>query len=151
MSRAFVKEPDGDGVAEEVPERPVSLHPNYVTPRGLAQIDEQLKRLESDYAASSEDRHRATVARDLRYWRSRRASAEVVPPAQSNEVRFGSSFTIRRADGRVQSFRIVGEDEADPAAGSISYVSPLARAVSGKAVGDVLSIGNDEAEIIEVS
>ena len=74
-----------------------------------------------------------------------------MPPAQSNEIRFGSSFTVRRADGRVQSFRIVGEDEADPAAGSISYVSPLARAVSGKAVGDVLSIGNDEAEIIEVS
>jgi transcription elongation GreA/GreB family factor len=74
-----------------------------------------------------------------------------VPPQQSDEVRFGSTFTIRREDGRVQSFRIVGEDEADPATGSISYVSPLARAVAGKVLGDVISIGNAEAEIIEVS
>ena len=150
MSRAFVKERDGEAPSEEMPERPISAHPNYVTPQGLALIDREIIRLGEEYAASDEP-GRGRLARDLRYWRSRRASAEVVLPAQSDEVRFSSSFTIRRADGRVQSFRIVGEDEADPAAGSISYVSPLARAVAGKAVGDVILIGNGEAEIIEVS
>jgi transcription elongation GreA/GreB family factor len=151
MSRAFVKEPEADAPGEEVPERSVSTHPNYVTPRGLSQIDQQVTQLSEEYAASEDRVARAILARDLRYWRSRRASAEVVPPQQSDEVRFGSTFTIRREDGRVQSFRIVGEDEADPATGSISYVSPLARAVAGKVVGDVTSIGNSEAEILEVA
>ena len=135
----------------EIPERPVSPHPNYVTPQGLAQIDQELTRLEEEYAASLKERDRATIARDLRYWRARRASAEVIPRAQTAEIRFGSTFTIRRDDARVQSFCIVGEDEANPSAGSISYVSPLARAVTGKVVGDPISIGNGEAEIIEVS
>jgi transcription elongation GreA/GreB family factor len=151
MGRAFVKESDSIAPAEEISERPISPHANFVTPQGLAQIDEELTRLAAEYAATPEDRDRKTVARDLRYWRSRRASAEVVPPAQSDEVRFGSAFTTRRADGRIQSFRIVGKDEANPAAGSISYVSPLARAVAGTVVGDLVSIGSGEAEIIEVS
>ena len=151
MSRAFVKEPEADAPGEELAERPVSTHPNYVTPRGLSQIDQQVTQLSEEYAASEDRVARAILARDLRYWRSRRASAEIVPPRQPDEVRFGSTFTIRREDGRVQSFRIVGEDEADPATGSISYVSPLARAVAGKVLGDVISIGNREAEIIEVA
>ena len=81
----------------------------------------------------------------------RRATARVVPVASGpSEVRFGTSVTILRDDGREQTFRIVGEDEADPTQGSISHVSPLARAMFGKRVGDVVAAGAGEAEIIGI-
>jgi len=93
----------------------------------------------------------AAAGRDLRYWSARRASARVAPaPADHSEVRFGTSVTIVRDDGREQTFRIVGEDEADPAQGSISHVSPLARSMFGKRVGDVVPAGAGEAEIIRI-
>src|ERR1700694_5564925 len=93
----------------------------------------------------------AAAGRDLRYWTARRATARVVPaPADRSEVRFGASVTIVRDDGREQTFRIVGEDEADPAQGTISHVSPLARAMYGKSVGDVVQAGAGEAEIIRI-
>jgi transcription elongation GreA/GreB family factor len=82
---------------------------------------------------------------------ARRATARVVPaPADHSEVRFGTSVTIIRDDGREQTFRVVGEDEADPAKGSISHVSPLARSMYGKRVGDAVRAGNGEAEIIRI-
>jgi transcription elongation GreA/GreB family factor len=92
------------------------------------------------------------VCRDAEGERSaRRASAQLVPASgDTSEVRFGATVTIVRDDGREQTFRIVGEDEADPAKGSISHVSPLARAMLGKAVGDVISAGKDEAEITSI-
>jgi len=65
-------------------------------------------------------------------------------------VQFGHTITIERDDGRRQTYRIVGEDEADPAKGSISYVSPLARSLLGRRVGDVVRAGRDEAEIVEI-
>lgn len=71
-------------------------------------------------------------------------------PISSDVVAFGSTVTYSREDGRVQKYRIVGEDEADPKAGSISYVSPVARLVMGKAVGDFVSLGNDELEITAI-
>jgi transcription elongation GreA/GreB family factor len=61
-------------------------------------------------------------------------------------VQFGSTVTIVRDDGRRQTFRIVGEDEAEPAQGTLSYVSPVARALLNKAVGDVITAGSGEAE-----
>lgn len=67
------------------------------------------------------------------------------------DVRFGASVTIAREDGRRQTFRIVGEDEAAPQDGKISYVSPLARALVGKSVGDVVKEGGRDAEIVEIS
>ena len=91
------------------------------------------------------------MARDLRYFNARRASAELVPPpGDSDVVRFGMRVRFERDDGRVQTFRIVGEDEADPAAGLISYVSPLALALTGRTVGDVVPAGQGEAEILSV-
>ncbi|HXG78616.1 MAG TPA: GreA/GreB family elongation factor, partial [Methyloceanibacter sp.] len=94
----------------------------------------------------------AKVNRDLRYWTSRRATAQVVePPADTSEVRFGSTVTIEREDGRRQTYRIVGEDEADPSLGTISYVSPVAQALMGKQVGDVVEAGTSEVTIIEIS
>ncbi|MEJ0011612.1 MAG: transcription elongation factor GreA [Bauldia sp.] len=150
MSRAFVKE--GDGEDDGLPDRAISQHPNYVTANGLALIDAELARLTSALADAGDDRAvRASVERDLRYWRSRRATAEVVPPpADTSEVRFGATVTIERDDGRRQTWRIVGEDEADPAKGTLSYVSPLATALSGKGVGDVIEVAGGEAEIVAI-
>ena len=72
-------------------------------------------------------------------------------PATKDIVAFGSTVTFTRDDGRRQTYRIVGEDEADPAAGSISYVSPIARALVGKAVGDSVSLGEQELEIVDIA
>jgi transcription elongation GreA/GreB family factor len=150
MSRAFVKEDSGEG-GDALPDRPISLAPNFVTPEGLALIDAELARLQDALAAAGDDRAaRAPVERDLRYWRARRASTEVIPPPGTEEVRFGSTVTIERDDGRRQTWRIVGEDEADPAKGTLSYVAPLARALVGKVVGDTITVAGSEAEIIAV-
>src|SRR4029079_19281978 len=94
----------------------------------------------------------ATPLRDARYLAARVRTAQVVAdPASSDTVAFGSTVTFRRDDGRVQKYRIVGEDEADPKAGSISFVSPVARSLMGKAVGDVVGTSGKELEIISIS
>lgn len=153
MSRAFVKE-DNEETFEDLPERPVSEHPNYVTAEGLALIEAELARLGQEHAAAmvAKDRQAlAKTARDLRYWNARRATAQVIaPPADCGEVRFGCTVTLGRSDGRKQTFRIVGEDEAEPAKGTLSHMSPLARALLGKQVGDVVPAGQDEAEILAI-
>jgi transcription elongation GreA/GreB family factor len=153
MSRAFVK--DADDTFDELPDRPVSPHPNLVTPEGLAAIEATLTRLHEDHAAAQRSGDRAalaTAARDLRYWTARRASAQrVAAPANPDAVHFGSTVTILRDDGRRQTWRIVGEDEAEPARGTISYVSPVARALMGKAVGDVVRAGHSDAEIVDIA
>ena len=145
MSRAFVKEREGD---VDLPDRPVSEHPNDVTQDGLALIDAALLAAQMALAAGRASGDRASIAnasRDLRYWSSRRATANVVPtPDDNTRIRFGHTITIARDDGREQTYRIVGEDEADPAHGSISHVSPLARALFGKKVGDVVPAGGVE-------
>jgi len=153
MSRAFVKEQDVDYL--ELPERPVSEHPNDVTEAGLAQIEDALAKASEAYAVAQASADRAALAaagRDLRYWTARRATARIVAtPADTSEVWFGASVTIRRDDGREQTFRIVGEDEADPAKGSISHVSPLAKSMFGKRVGDIVTAGSGQAEIEAIS
>jgi transcription elongation GreA/GreB family factor len=153
MSRAFVKEDDNGGI-EPLPDRPISPHPNIVTPAGLALIDRNLAELHDRHAAAlkTDDRAaQAAVARDLRYWSARRASAQMVkPPDTPAEVAFGTTVTIEREDGRKQTWRIVGEDEADPAHGTLSYVSPVARALMGRRIGDVVRAGNSDAEIVEI-
>jgi transcription elongation GreA/GreB family factor len=149
MSRAFVKE-DADAF-EELPDRLVSEHPNDVTPEGTAQIEAALAAAREGCAAgqASDDRSMmASASRDLRYWSTWRATARLLRgPNDNSQVRFGSSVTIARDDGREQTFHIVGEDEADPSRGTISHVSPLARQLFGKAVGDVVRAGGDDAEI----
>ena len=153
MSRAFVKEETAE-TFDDLPERPVSEHPNYVTAQGLAQIEAELERLSQEQAEAIAAKDRAGMAkaaRDLRYWTARRSTAQVIPqPDDCTEVRFGCTVTLVRDDGRNQTFRIVGEDEADPTKGTISHVSPLARALLGKKVGDVVPAGRDEAEILAI-
>jgi transcription elongation GreA/GreB family factor len=152
MSRAFVKEDDAS--VEELPDRLISEHPNLVTEEGLALIEAEVARLTEAHAAAqvAEDRQQvAATARDLRYWTARQRSAEVViPPPDPAHVHFGSTVTVARDDERRQTFRIVGEDEADPGKGTIPYVSPLARALSGKSVGDVVRVGNGEVEVLDI-
>jgi transcription elongation GreA/GreB family factor len=151
MSRAFVKEPDGLEAFDELPEKLISEHRNLVTAGGLELIEAEVARLSSEHANAQAANDRAAIARaarDLRYWAQRRSTAEVMqPPADAKTVHFGSTVTLVRDDGRRQKFRITGEDEADPAKGSISYVSPLAQALMGKAVGDTVAAGTGEAEI----
>jgi transcription elongation GreA/GreB family factor len=152
MSRAFVKETDNDTAG--LPDRLISLHRNLVTEAGLADIEAALARFEAEHRAAMErgDREGAAVAlREVRYWKARRASAELVkPPDDKSTASFGMTVTLRREDGREQTFKIVGEDEADPSRGTVSYVSPLARAVLTHVAGDTVVIANSEAVILDV-
>ena len=154
MSRAFVKEPDGAEAFESFPTGRSREHPNLVTPQGLARIEETLTRLHEQHAQAQASGDRAAlagIARDLRYWTARRSTAQLMPlPEDTGKVQFGSTVTIVRDDGRRQTFRIVGEDEAEPSEGTLSYVSPVARALMNKAVGDVIAAGSGEAEIVEI-
>ena len=159
MSVAFTREEDLEATAADLADRPISPHPNLVTPQGLAMIDAELASARAAYTAAkvkgsieSDRTAMARATRDLRYWSARRASAQLVEPTQDEgAVRFGGSVSIEREDGRAQTWRIVGEDEADPAAGSVSHVSPLARAVVGKRVGDEVTVAGQSAEIVAVS
>ena len=152
MSCAFVKEVEHE--IDNLPDRPVSTHPNLVTAEGLAAIERTLGRFEAANKAAVAKNDRTAMAatqRELRYWNARRSSAQVVEPAaDKSKVHFGATVTVRRDDGRAQTFRIVGEDEAEPARGSISYVSPLARAVLGGIIGDDVEVTGGNATITQI-
>jgi transcription elongation GreA/GreB family factor len=152
MNRAFVKESDQD--TEALPERAISPHPNLVTARGQALLEARVRELEAERSAAraaSDSSALTRIARDLRYFQARRDSAKPVSTAAHPEqVRFGVRAVLRLADGATQSFQLVGEDEADPKAGLISYVSPLAKSLMGKSVGDELPFAGQTAEILEL-
>ncbi len=152
MSRAFTREDDSENALADIGERPVSQHRNLVTPHGLEQIEAELSSLREALAMAeaASDRERiATVSRDLRYWAARRETAEVsVPDPDSAVVRFGMTVTIEDEAGNRRTWRIVGEDEADAAHGSISHVSPMAQALFGKGVGELATVSGKEWEIV---
>ena len=157
MSVAFTREEDLEATAADLPDRPISPHPNLVTPSGLAAIEAALASARAAYSAAQSkgdieaDRTAmARATRDLRYWSARRASAQLIETEPDGRVRFGGSVTIERDDGRTQTWRIVGEDEADPATGSVSHVSPLARALMGKTVGDEAVVAGQTVEVVAV-
>ncbi|WP_027555073.1 transcription elongation factor GreA [Bradyrhizobium sp. Cp5.3] len=160
MSVAFTKEESAETASETLlPDRPISPHPNLVTQSGLQALELQLRQAREAYDAAQqvEDvnekrRQSAGPLRDVRYFVERLRTAQLVPdPSSTDMVAFGSTVTFSRADGRVQTYRIVGEDEADPKAGSISFVSPVAKSLIGKAVGDVAGSGNQEIEILSIA
>ncbi|MET3790796.1 transcription elongation GreA/GreB family factor [Aquamicrobium terrae] len=126
-----------------------------MTAAGLAMIEAELGRLREDMARAEaeSDRERvALAARDLRYWTARRESAELsVPDAASDVVRFGMTVALEDEDGKAARWRIVGEDEADPAKGSISHVSPMAQALFGKKTGELVAVNGREWEIVGLS
>ena len=157
MSVAFTREEDLEATAADLPDRPISPHPNLVTLEGLAKIEAALAEARAAYNAAqargSIEADRTAMARatrDLRYWSARRASAQLVETPRDGRVRFGGSVTIEREDGRSQTWRITGEDEADPAAGSVSHVSPLAVALIGKRVGDETTVAGQSVEVVAV-
>lgn len=154
MSRAFTKEEETDAAIADIGERPVSQHRNLVTEAGLAQIEAELAELREQFAQAEREGAReriALVSRDLRYWSSRRETAEVsVPERDSKVVRFGMTVDIENEAGRKQTWTIVGEDEADAAQGKISHVSPMAVALFGKRVGDVATVNGKEWEILKM-
>jgi transcription elongation GreA/GreB family factor len=162
MAVAFTREEDYEAQAADLPDRPISPHPNLVTASGLAAIERELAAARAAYVeaqAAAKDgpgvaadrTAMARATRDLRYWSARRANAQLTEPkGDPDKVLFGRTVEIEREDGRRQSFRIVGEDEADPAQGSVSYVSPLAKALMGRTVGDVVVVNGAEVEIVAV-
>ncbi|MFT4074172.1 MAG: transcription elongation factor GreA [Asticcacaulis sp.] len=158
MSVAFTRDEDHEAAAANLPDRPISPHPNLVTPEGLAQLEAAFAEAKAAYTAAqasgliNEDRTAmARATRDLRYYTARLGSAQRIEPVSASErVVFGCRVTIERDDGRTQAFRIVGEDEANPAAGSISYVSPLAQALLGKTVGDEARVAGASVEITAI-
>lgn len=160
MSVAFTKEESSETASETLlPDRPISPHPNLVTETGLKALEAQLQQAREAYEATTgiEDvnerrRQAANPLRDVRYFAARVRTAQLVPdPVSFDTIGFGNTVTFSRDDGRVQTYRIVGEDEADPKAGSISFVSPVAVRLMGKSVGDVVEMGGQELEIIEIS
>lgn len=153
MSIAFVREKEGGEAFEDLPDRPISPHTNFVTRQGLALIEADVARLESESAALADDDKagHARVSRDLRYWTARRNSAQLVEKVDGETVHFGSTVTVIREDDTRQTFHIVGEDEADPTKGSLSYVAPLARALTGKNVGDTVAVNTHEFEIAAIA
>jgi len=154
MSRAFTREDDNEAAIADIGERPVSHNRNLVTEAGLAMIDAELADLPERLATAEREGNRekiATVSRDLRYWASRRETAELsVPERDSQVVRFGMSVEIENENGKSQRWKIVGEDEADAAKGRISHVSPMAVALFGKSVGDAAVVNGTEWEIVAV-
>jgi len=160
VSVAFTKEDSAETASETLlPDRPVSSHANLVTEAGLQALEAQLAQAREAYEAAqkiedvNERRRQAAVPlRDARYFAARVRTAQVVAaPASNDTVAFGSTVTFRRADGRVQTYHIVGEDEADPKTGSISFVAPVARMLMGKAVGDVVEASGQELEITAIA
>jgi transcription elongation GreA/GreB family factor len=148
MSRAFVKEQDGNFPDDDIAELPQTDEPNYVTPGGLAQLRAKHHALQEKHgalAASAADDPVQRPAlrqleRDLHFLAGRLERAVLVEPAAqpADEVRFGAEVTVEDEKGQPFRFFIVGQDEADIAVGKVSWASPLARAMMGAKVGDVV-------------
>lgn len=163
MSRAFVKEADDELSAGELPERPLNDHPNYVTPHGLDLLHARLKELQEQrdrLKADDEPLARQKlleIKRDIRYYRAQIERAEIVDSTGQprDEVHFGATVTILNEADKRQVFHIVGDDEADIAANRISWASPLATAMIGAKVGDIVKwlrpAGASEVEIVAIS
>jgi len=164
MSRGFVKEDDLEHAGTDLPERPVSQHPNYVTPAGMKLLQQAAEKLEQERAElfpRKEDpavnQRLAVVQRDLRYFEAKLEQAILVNPTNqpADTALFGATVTVEDEEGESRTFTIVGEDEADIAANKVSWVSPLARALIGHKVGDsvtwVRPAGNQMLEITAIN
>jgi len=165
VSRAFVKDSDEDLVAGELPERPLPPHANYVTPRGLEQLQARARDLQEQHeqltARSSDDSQAKQklreVERDQRYFNAQLERAMIVDPGGQprDEVHFGADVGIVDEDDKEHRFSIVGDDEADVTAGKISWASPLAKALMGAHVGDTVvwrrPAGETQVEIVDIT
>lgn len=144
MSRAFVKE-DGPEPDENPPEKPLSPHPNYVTPRGARLLQESEEKISAELSAltgAQDDparrRRKRELERDLRYVRARLETAIPVAPAPKDDVRFGARVILRRDDGAVRTLAIVGEDEAEEGGELVPWSGPFVQALFGLKAGQTL-------------
>lgn len=151
MSVAFRRDSDEEH-REPKFERPVPAGPNLVTARGLALIEHEIAGLESALAAAEGEAAVAAIKRDLRYWQTRRITAEVAPVPAGDKVEFGVEVRVI-LHGKPRTFAIVGDDEAEPASGMISFNAPLCRAMLGSEAGDVLPFGGviDAIHVLDIA
>lgn len=148
MSVAFRRDGDEEHLEPRF-ELPIPPGPNLVTPRGLALIGDRVAALQSEVARlqneQAEDAAIKAVQRDLRYWHTRQVTAEVAPMPDGATAQIGTTVSFR-LNGKVQRLGFVGHDEADPVAKLIAFSAPLARALIGAEVGELLDFnGRDEA------
>ena len=145
MSRAFVKENDLEHAGIDIPERPLSGEPNYVTPNGLKLLNTQIDALEveREHLKNKKDdpivtQKIAIIERDIRYYAARIESAILTAPKDEDHsiVLFGAKVTVEDEEGKLSSYEIVGEDEANIHQGKVSYLSPLAEALIGAKLYD---------------
>ncbi|MCW1383033.1 GreA/GreB family elongation factor [Novosphingobium sp. KCTC 2891] len=151
MSVAFRRDGDEEHLEPKF-EVPIPPGPNRVTPQGAAQIDERLAHYEALVAAGGEETALTAAKRDLRYWRQRKAGAELMPPADGQAVAFGTRVTFRLG-GQVRTIRIVGHDEADVSEGKIAFTAPLPRAMMDAEVGEFADFNGkvDAIEVLEIA
>ena len=154
MSRAFVREDDHPEGSIPLPDRPISPQPNLVTARGLRVIEQEIvtaQRQLAEATAAEDEEAAARIARDLRYWTARHATAQLVEPAADTaSVVFGVAVTGRHQDGRTVTYRIVGEDEADPVHGRIAWTAPVARSLLGSEPGEILQLPTGTIELTAI-
>lgn len=150
MSVAFRRDSDEEHLEPKF-ELPIPLGPNLVTRRGLELINGRVAQLEAQIE-QAEEAALPALKRDLRYWQTRQITAEVAPLPAADRVEFGSKVAIS-LNGKPMTFQIVGSDEAEPAAGLVSFTAPLSRAVVGAVVGEVLPFGAvaEAIRILEIS
>ncbi len=147
MSVAFRREGDDEHLEPKF-ELPIPPGPNLVTPRGLAQIEAKVAQLNEQIAALSDEEQIKKARRELRYWSTRQSTARLMDEPDGEAVAFGCTvtFTLNRTE---RTIAIVGDDEADPAAGLVSFTAPLARALMAAEVGEKIDFA-DKPEAIEV-
>ena len=144
MSRAFVKENDLEHAGIDIPERPVSQLPNYVTPNGLRQLKGSIQKIEGDILflkklddSPEKKQNKMKLERDLRYYLKRLETAILIDKHEdSNKILFGAHVVLIDENDEIYKFQIVGEDEADIKLNRLSYVSPLAKELIGSSIGD---------------
>jgi transcription elongation GreA/GreB family factor len=148
MSVAFRRESDEEHLEPKF-EIPIPPGPNLVTARGLQRIVARAQELRALLPVLTEETQIAAAKRDLRYWDTRQSTAELMPISDGSKVAFGVkvAFLLK---GKPRSIQIVGDDEADPASGLISFSAPLSRAMMGAEIGDLLAF-NDEEDILEIT
>lgn len=147
MSVAFRRDSDEEHLEPKF-EIPIPPGPNLVTTRGLALLEARVAELETGLPALTEEEARKAAQRDMRYWRSRLATAELTEAGSCDTVGFGCRVALK-VNGKPRTVELVGHDEADPASGKIAFTAPLARAVMGAEVGELVDF-NGVAGAVEV-
>lgn len=150
MSVAFRRESDEEHLEPKF-EIPIPPGPNLVTARGLALLETRVAELEANLPTLTDEAARKAAQRDLRYWRTRLATAELTAPGSGEVVGFGCRVELL-VNGKPRTIELVGHDEADPATGKLAFTAPLARAVMQAEVGDVVDFGgkDDAIEVVSI-